>query len=176
MTKKSLHEIGMKHGTDKATFHGFLEFYEQYLPKKVNRLLEIGVYEGASLKMWKEFYPDAEIVGIDIMEPRTDLGEGIKCIQMDATDIFALENLGMFDVIIDDGSHMTKDQQITLSSLFNNNLRNGGIYIMEDLHTSYSKDFVNSQRTTVEILEAMGGWSFFERGENHESVTALIAK
>jgi hypothetical protein len=55
-----LKEIGEKYGTDKVE-HDYLDFYEKELPKQVGKLLEIGVLNGASLRMWKEYYTEAAI-------------------------------------------------------------------------------------------------------------------
>lgn len=145
----TLNEIGLKHHTDKAYAHHYLEFYEKNLPKKVKRILEIGVHNGASLKMWKEYYPDAEVIGIDTNKPINV--EGCIVLQLDAKDVFALQNLGDFDIVIDDGSHNTLDQQIAYYAL----CKQAKVYIMEDLHTSFYKHYINSSATTVDILKAL---------------------
>jgi hypothetical protein len=69
-----LHELGLKYGTNKATFHKYCDFYENELANvKPQRILEIGIGTlatvgsyGTSLKMWSDFYPNAVIVGADI--------------------------------------------------------------------------------------------------------------
>ena len=54
-----LNDLGLKYKTDKASEdHNFLDFYEEHLPKNPKRLLEVGTYEGASLEMWRDFYPN----------------------------------------------------------------------------------------------------------------------
>jgi len=147
-----LHDIGLRHRTDKATFHGFCDFYEHHLPGRVDRLLEIGVMDGCSLRMWREFYPGASaIVGVDIRPPLKI--DGVQVLQLDATDPAALATLGTFDVIIDDGSHMTRDQQATFGYLWPA-VRPGGSYVIEDLHTSFMSNYVNSALTTLEFLAA----------------------
>ena len=116
-----LDQLGKKYKTDKATYHNYCDFYEQHLPSKIKRLLEIGVMDGNSLRMWKDFYPDAEIIGIDIKQPQNI--EGVSWLQINSNDIYALKDLGKFDIIIDDGSHMTLDQQVSLQYLWKNNLK-----------------------------------------------------
>lgn len=171
----TLHEIGLKHGTDKATAHHYCDFYEKELeglnPK---RILEIGVKDGASLRMWKEFYPDAQVVGVDI-NPHIYV-EGCSVVQMDQCDIYALAALEKFDLIIDDGSHMTLHQQISYHSLFNGQLRKGGFYIIEDIHTSFYKEYVNSAITTFNLFKGLG--KLFQRipGDTSDSNTLLIRK
>lgn len=150
-----LHDIGIKHNTDKATHHKYLDFYEKHLPKPGfnGRLLEIGIRDGASLRMWHEYYPDADIVGIDI-EPAFEI-PGVTTLQLDSKDIMALQDLGRFDVIIDDGSHMTLDQQIAFYWLYFNQLQSDGVYILEDLHTSLLPEYVNSKYTTITMLDRL---------------------
>ena len=171
----TLHEIGLKHGTDKATYHNFCTFYEDKLPKNVKRLLEIGVMEGNSLKMWKEYYPDAEIIGIDINTPKEI--DGVQWLQMDATDVYSMRKLGKFDIIIDDGSHLTKEQQISFQYLYENNLNKGGIYIMEDLHTSFLPNYITSEKTTYEILQELDNVTYHQsKPVKSDSFTAIIKK
>lgn len=171
----TLQEIGLKHGTDKATFHKYCDFYEKELqglnPK---RILEIGVKDGASLRMWKEYYPDAEVIGLDITEPLSI--PGCTVLKMDATDVYALRELGKFDLIIDDGSHNTKDQQITFDYLFHHGLKRGGVYIIEDVHTSFYTQYITSKFTTYELMKDKG--KLFQRipGNTSDSNTLLIVK
>lgn len=175
-----LQEIGEKYGTDKATIHRYLDFYETILPKNPKRVLEIGVMQGASLKMWAEYYPEAQIVGIDAFEafPEIDLEEAIV-LRMDGTNHRKLSVLGKFDLIIDDASHLTQDQQTSFEYLYNNSLNPGGIYIIEDIHTSYWTDWVNSELTTVEYLKKF--WAgkttvwYGEQGKE-QTYTAVIKK
>lgn len=178
----TLQQIGEKYGTDKATAHRYCDFYQKYLPNPeyfTGRLLEIGVKDGASLRMWREYYPHAQqIVGIDINPPIHV--PGCDIIQMDQCDIYALGVLGAFDIIIDDGSHMTLHQQISFHTLFFYQLNLGGIYVMEDLHTSFYDGYINSKQTTVEVLDALKNNSIYKQIEwcrvddKHDSLTRLI--
>lgn len=149
----TLQELGIYHQTDKAFAHQYCDFYEQHLPKPEEfkgRLLEIGVKDGASLRMWRDYYRDAkEIVGIDIT-PALRI-PGCTILQMDSADVYALQSLGKFDIVIDDGSHMTRDQQAALMALWPM-LNKGGIFIMEDLHTSFYPSYINSKFTTYQIV------------------------
>lgn len=171
-----LHEIGLKHQTDKATFHQYLEFYEKHLPSRdfAGRLLEIGIMHGASLRMWREYYPHAEIVGVD--NERWPEVDGVRIHRMDATNITLLRQLGDFDVIVDDASHMTADQQVTFFWLFFNQLNPDGLYVMEDLQTSLWPNYINSRYTTIEMLERLGvdAVHFRRDSELPESMTAII--
>lgn len=149
-----LHDIGFKYGTDKATYHEYLNFYAKHLPGRDfnGRLLEIGIRDGSSLRMWREYYPNAEIVGIDVVKYDWTI-EGVTMLEMDGTNIVDLRELGYFDIIIDDGSHMTHDQQTTFYWLYYNQLNEPGVYILEDLHTSYLPEYINSPKTTTQALQ-----------------------
>ena len=173
-----LQEIGERTGTDKATYHKYCDFYQKNLPKRSfsGRLLEIGVFEGASLAMWREYYPKAEIIGIDNIDKSHLSIEGVTILKMDATDAKALDQLGMFDIIIDDASHYTADQQATFEQLYVNQLHNNGFYVMEDLHTSLMPTYINSERTTLEYLEyALLEFNLFTLDPKvADSMTAII--
>lgn len=130
-TEHTLKELGYMFGTDKAE-HGYLDFYEKYLPKNPKKILEIGVKEGRSIRMWQKYFPETEIHGLDLfMEfPIPDI-PGVTFHQGNQCDWRILEQLRRedFDVIIDDGSHNSRDQMMTFFGLFN-----GKHYFIEDLH------------------------------------------
>lgn len=176
-----LNNIGLKYGTDKATYHKYLDFYQKHLPKRTfkGRLLEIGVMDGASLRMWREYYPKAEIIGVD-NAMQVDLRiEDVGLVEIDATNPIELKELGMFDIIIDDGSHKTADQQATFDHLFNNQLNKGGFYILEDLHTSLMPHYVNSDLTTIQYLKKRKDLKikYFQRDKKvNDSMTCIIEK
>lgn len=141
MKNKSLTEIGTKYNTDKATGHKFTDFYERYVSKYNNpNILEIGVYHGASLKMWEEYFGNPLIVGVDIMDKKEYESENIKIIVADQSDFSQLKEClkyaSEYDIIVDDGSHIIGHQISTLCNLFPY-LKSGGVYICEDLHTSF---------------------------------------
>jgi hypothetical protein len=120
-------------GTDKYE-HGYAPFYKTHLPDNPRTIIEIGVKEGASIRAWKEIYPDALIVGVDLFEEdRAPDIPGAIFIKGDATDPKVLHTLRKFqaDVIIDDGSHNSRDQMITFFGLYSGN---GQKYFIEDLH------------------------------------------
>ena len=141
----TLDEIGLKWGTDKAsTHHGYLPFYETFLaPLRDQQLtiLEVGVYRGASLRTWEEYFPNAKVVGADIQVTcKRFEGGRVRVELVDQSNVEDLAQLaikhGPFDLIIEDGSHMWEHQITTLRSLFPF-LRSGGHYIVEDLQTNY---------------------------------------
>lgn len=130
-------------------WHHYIPIYDRYFSifrgQKV-RFLEIGVSEGGSLQMWRKYFGNQAIIyGIDI-DPNCEKFNGIDGqvrigSQDDANFLKTVINeMGGVDVILDDGSHHMKHILTTLKSLFPK-LSNGGIYMIEDLHTAYWKDF-----------------------------------
>lgn len=159
-----LNDIGVKYGADKSSiFHNYLDFYQKQLPdrKFSGRLLEIGVMDGLSMKMWREYYPNAEIVGIDIKDMsfmhNTDwqVPESVQLIQCDGTDPKQLKKLGNFDIIIDDGSHYWSHQQKSFEHLYYSQLNKGGVYIIEDLWTSDIDFYADAKVNTKEYLKQL---------------------
>lgn len=156
----TLHEIGLKYGTDKSTNHNFTPFYDSnlsYLRDQNIKLLEIGISEGPSLKMWEEYFQNGHIIGVDILERsymNTDRITTMIIDQEKADELLSIP--GEFDIIIDDGGHTMFQQQLTLKTLLGPKLKNGGIYILEDLHTSKSNYYHshggNNLNNTLNLL------------------------
>jgi hypothetical protein len=103
--------------------------------------------------MWREYYPRAEIVGIDTGLQWDLRVNDVTMLERDGTNVKHLRDLGNFDIIVDDGSHYTADQQASFNWLFYKQLNKGGYYIVEDLHTSLMPAYVNSKLTTLEFLK-----------------------
>jgi hypothetical protein len=106
-------------------------------------LLEIGVQHGGSIQMWKRFlHPDSTVVGLDIYPACKQYEEpGIRIFIGDQSDKTFLEEVisqvGPVDVVIDDGSHIPSHQIASFEYLFAEGLAQGGVYVVEDCHTSY---------------------------------------
>lgn len=137
--------VGIKYKTDKLTHHGYQRFYDIFLNPLRNvpiTFLEIGVDKGRSLKMWNDFFNKGKIYGLDINEEYIHLkGKIIKGDQSDVNVLQSLvQDIGKCNVIIDDGSHVPEHQLISFNYLFENCLDMGGIYIIEDIETSYWKN------------------------------------
>lgn len=134
------------YNTDKFT-HGYMEIYEPLFKsmKQSKKVLEIGVYHGESLNLLELHFPDAQIYGIDIEDKRDYDDEKIKtfvCNQENREDLEKVVNSvgDDLDLIIDDGGHTMKQQQTSFGFLFSK-LKPGGVYILEDLHTSRIENF-----------------------------------
>ncbi len=135
----------------------FIEAYKKHFADlKPKRVLEIGVQGGGSLKIWRDMFPEAEIVGVDL-DPvcKEHEGQNIKVFIGDQCDVKFLETLGNFDIIIDDGGHKMTHQQVSMNTLMMNQLNPGGIYVIEDLHTSYWEQFLDIRKTTISVLKDM---------------------
>jgi 23S rRNA U2552 (ribose-2'-O)-methylase RlmE/FtsJ len=137
-------------GTSKSLmkWDHYFEIYERHFQKFVGtsvKILEIGVQDGGSLQMWKEYFgKQSTIIGIDI-NPIYKFEEEQICVEIgNQTDINFLHNIiekyGNFDIIIDDGSHNQLDILKSFSFLYPK-LNDNGVYLVEDLHTSYWKDY-----------------------------------
>jgi len=139
----TLDELAIKYGSDKSSLaHNYCPFYEAHLPKSPKKLLEIGVLHGASVRMWKEYFPECQIHAIDLFEenPIPDI-DGVVWHKGNQCDWLLLEWLRNedFDVIIDDGSHNARDQMITFFGLFN-----GKQYYIEDIHCNREEFYQQS--------------------------------
>ena len=163
----SLDEIGLKHQTDKSSLtHNYLNFYELFFePLRTTdiKILEIGVYHGASLKTWEEYFSKANIIGVDINTETKKYESNRTTIeianQSNIEDLTKLSMLhGPFDIIIEDGSHMWEHQITSLRTLFPF-LKPGGYYIVEDLHTNYG---ANKQKykgvSSISCVEYLKRW------------------
>jgi hypothetical protein len=134
-------------GSDKHQLHLYGYTYRKlFWPYKYKpiKLLEIGVggYEvglgGESLNAWQLYFPFAKIIGCDIRDKRILATLNTRIYQLDQSAIGQMEQLAdsekHLDIIIDDGSHRSSDQIITFECLYPV-LNDGGIYIIEDVHT-----------------------------------------
>ena len=126
-------------------FDIYTENFSKYKNKKIT-ILEIGVLNGGSLKMWQNYFSsNSLIVGIDII-PRCKKFEkdNIKIYIGDQTDKnflgSVIKEIGKPDIIIDDGGHTSNQQIISFDYLFKY-LNNQGIYLVEDTHSSYHPNF-----------------------------------
>ena len=135
-----LEKLGIKYGTDKIGKHHYLPvYYEMFKDRRneVKKVLEIGVGEGAGLRMFQDFFPNAQIYGLDNELKRCIVEDRITVIygkQEEAEDLAgAIYIFGSdIDLVVDDGSHKPKDQVSTALTLVPL-LDKGTIYIIEDV-------------------------------------------
>ncbi|GEP33535.1 hypothetical protein NSZ01_13030 [Nocardioides szechwanensis] len=154
----SLDELAVHFGTDKFGMHFYTPHYARHfghLRKERFTLLEIGIggyirdrKGGASLRMWKYFFPNAQIVGLDIEDkafvraPRIDTYQGSQ--DDEALLRRVVDEKGPIKVIIDDGSHRPEHIRETFRVLFPL-LEDGGVYAIEDIQTSYWPEWGGSE-------------------------------
>ena len=188
-TNPSLVSLGSRYGTDKVP-HGFCAVYEKLFCEmrlRTTKVLEIGVFFGASLCMWRDWFPQATIHGADhftgqqgngrffenadrfFKEVTAGLHPRIVLHELDQSkrgDLarFSDEHLqGTFDLVVDDASHLMRDQQQTLAVLFCL-VKPGGYFVIEDIHSSLGSDYdvepdgSNSTLSMIQAAIAGHGW------------------
>jgi hypothetical protein len=136
----------MKGHTYFSTYERYFKHYKN-LGRKV-KFLEIGIWNGGSIDLWKKYFEDnIELHMIDINNSCLKLNYRFPDVHIhigDQSDSSFLkriiDNYGTFDIILDDGGHTMTQQNISFNVLFQY-VNPGGIYICEDLHTSYWKSF-----------------------------------
>lgn len=146
MTYERLDEIALRYRVDKSSaWHGYTRWYARHLEPYVGQavtLLEVGIMYGQSLRVWKEYLgPKARVVGVDnnLEYLNEALKDGLEVETADQNDLERMRELAYRyapDIIIDDGSHEGAAQRATFQATFLP-LREGGLYVIEDLHTAY---------------------------------------
>jgi hypothetical protein len=179
--QETLYEIYLRNrGQDLHKWHHYFEVYEQFLaPYRGQRftLLEIGLWRGGSLRMWRKYFgPSATIVGMDI-DPACSAHErdGFRIFIGDQANAGFLakvkDEVGRFDIVIDDGGHTMSQQIASFEALYPVTKR---LYIVEDTHTSYWPKFRDMGSVSFldyarEKVDALHEWhhspeSFFYHG------------
>ena len=152
-------KLAIKHKSDKYGSHFYTKIYEKYLKNKKNKkvhLLEIGIggfsngnYKstnigGESLKIWRDYFKNGTIIGLDIVKKNLKLGKRVKIFTGSQSSYFDLKKIvkkfKKFDFIIDDGSHKYNDVIFSFEFLFKF-LKEGGYYFIEDVQSSYLREF-----------------------------------
>jgi hypothetical protein len=169
--QESLHEIAKRTGTDKAE-HLFSLIYDSkfsHLRNEKIKFLEIGLWLGSSIRMWVDYFRNAEIHGADIVT-ESEMINHVKNInesqnlnlvvnwgndftftqlnQENSEDYKKLDN--DFDIIIEDGGHTMLQQQLSIKNLINK-INSGGFLVIEDVHTS---NLVHNPSTSNQIYGA----------------------
>lgn len=149
MAKKLLDAAN--YDTDKAEHSHYLRNYEEYFQPLVDeqvKLLELGVLKGGSLLLWRDYFPMGIIVGLDLNPINLPDESGrIRLYQGEQQDTGLLDRIAKenapagFDIVIDDCSHIGELTRIGFWHLFDNHLKPGGIYVIEDWATGYWDSF-----------------------------------
>jgi hypothetical protein len=161
---------GRYQGTDKMA-HGYIAHYRRVLgPRRFRKLtvFEIGVggfrlaEPGGSLQLWRDYFPRSTVVGLDIVEKTVSYGPRVSFARVDQSSVADLQRVvaeyGSPDVVIDDGSHVGEHQIISFECLWST-LTSGGIYVIEDLATSYGPEYGGAEpapeRSGVGLIERL---------------------
>lgn len=179
--KKNLSALAEIHQSDKWGKHYYTPHYQKHFhsfrDNKI-KLLEIGVggnksptYGGASLRMWKDYFRKANIFGIDIYDKSALEENRIKIFKGSQADEDFLKKvageIGGLDIVIDDGSHINDHIITSFKTLFPY-LKNGGIYVVEDVQTSYWEFFGGSSENFDYKGTAMNFFKDLTDGINHK--------
>lgn len=163
----------------------YFEIYERHFKpyrRKSVTIVEFGVLHGGSLQMWKKYFGRrARIIGVDI-EPKCKQFEE-KQIEIRTGDQAnraflrrLRQEIGPIDIVIDDGGHTMKQQITTFEEMWPG-VKDGGIYLIEDLHTSYWKLYGGGLRkrgTFIEfakgLIDNMNAWHIPKKDKNRSPV------
>ncbi len=157
----SLREYFLKN--DKRLIHKwdhYFEIYDRHFSRYKGKevvILEIGVSHGGSLQMWKDYFGSKAIIyGVDINPSCKELEEENISIfigsQSDRNFLRELKSkVGKVDILIDDGGHMVQQQIVSFEELYSI-VANDGIYLCEDVHTSYWLRFGGESKEVVLLL------------------------
>lgn len=139
----------------------YFEIYDRHFNKYRNKpvtILEFGVFQGGSLQMWRHYFgKKARIIGVDINPKCKELEEkGIDIRIGDQEDRDFLKKLmrdiGPVDVVIEDGGHTMAQQVNTFEEVYPY-VKDGGVFLIEDLHTSYWSDYDGGYRKNSSFIE-----------------------
>jgi len=139
----------------------YFDVYDRHFSQFRNKeivILEIGVYQGGSLQMWRDYFgPKAKIYGIDINPKCKELEEENTRIfigsQSDRNFLREIKkSIPPFDILIDDGGHTMEQQIVSFEELFDH-VKEEGVYLCEDLHTSYWLDFGGGHKRKGTFIE-----------------------
>ncbi len=162
-----LDDLAVKYNTDKKIKdgHGYTKYYHDYFNAirfDNLKLLELGVREGWSLKLWHEYFPNSLICGIDNniekLCPEKFTEERIKFEIGSQDDNIFLNNIvnkyGPFDIIIDDASHISPLSIKSFEILYPT-LKENGLYIIEDLHVCECVEYLPYGSSIKEYIKSL---------------------
>jgi 23S rRNA U2552 (ribose-2'-O)-methylase RlmE/FtsJ len=156
-----------RYNSDKGNYHSYVDYYGKLFEpykEKYKRILEVGVLDGGSLRLWADYFEDSSVTGIDIDPSCSQYNEKNISIHIgDSTTSTGIdESIGetVFDLILDDGSHEPLDQIRTFEGLYSRVVA-GGIYIIEDIRIQelqrLKNHFVNYSNLEIEDRRHLTG-------------------
>lgn len=136
----------------------YLGVYQSAMTQ-TERLLEIGVDRGGSLQMWRNYLPEATIVGLDISPKAAQYDSPANDIHVrigDQTDTAFLQSVldefGPFDTVLDDGGHTAKQMIGSFKYLFPR-LKPGGVYLVEDVCANYWTSYRDQRESFIDFTK-----------------------
>ena len=148
--------VSHKHTT---YFDSYDHFFHRYRGKEIT-FVEIGILDGGSLFMWRDFFGNkARIIGVDLNpEAKKWEKEGFEIfIGSQSDEKFwqdFINEVGEIDVVLDDGGHTYSQQIITTESLLPS-IKDGGILVIEDTHTSYMRGYGDLNFSFIEYVKEL---------------------
>jgi len=181
--RADLKQLAVRFGADKWGVHYYTSIYDRHfghLRDRRLRILEIGIggygdprLGGASLQVWKRYFPRSLVYGIDIADKSELESQRVRTFQGDQSDVAflgaVLDEIGPVDLVVDDGSHVCGDQIASFQFLFPRVAANGH-YVVEDLETSYWPGFGGSADPRDDAATAMGYFKRLADGMNYEEL------
>lgn len=158
----TLHEIGIRHGTDQAGQHDYCRTLDEFLSPKRHEpvvVMEQGVLGGAGIRMWADYFqhPDTRIIGVDphtwdrasIEAPRVEIVTGSQTDPILMRQLF--DKYGPFDFACDDGSHFASAQQeaFRIGWPF---VKPGGFWVIQDLHSYAAPELCDAKENVAQWL------------------------
>lgn len=146
----------LKHST---YFQAYDELFSQYRGKPIT-FVEIGILGGGSLFMWREFFgPEARIIGVDLDPNAAKWNEhGFEIFIGSQSDPAfwqsVVDKVGPMDIVLDDGGH-TYQQQIVTTECLIDNVKDGGMLVVEDTHTSYMPGFGPKRHSFIKYVNLL---------------------
>ncbi len=174
----SLCEIGEQYNTDKVS-HGYISHYERRFGGNRGKpitILEIGVMDGASLRMWRDYFSFGRVYGIDIRHKTIISEDRIVCFEGSQVDTNFLENVvkqtGNFDFIVDDGSHKGSHHLASFEYLWSF-VKPEGWYCIEDASSIFNTCWTQpEQRTMLSFIQEQ--WADILRSKSDIAEVSIV--
>jgi hypothetical protein len=178
-----LYELAHRHGTDKGWRHKYTEVYYDIFKDRVDKVrgvFEFGVKLGASLRMWRDFFPKAQVFGFDKKEYTLITEERITCFLGNQNNENDIEKSGKkassiapLDLIVDDGSHKWESQLFTAQKMLPF-LAKKGIYVIEDVKNAGHDNIEDPHRICQALIDKEHSACWIRTGDGSDSVLIIV--
>ena len=165
----SIADLAARYDTDKASNSTYLADFDvafRGLRDRPVALLELGIFHGGSLQLWRDYFPAGPVVGLDLN--RVDVADSsgrIRTYAGSQDDAALLDRIRSecapdgFDIIIDDCSHLASLTSASFWHLYPRHLKPGGIYVIEDWGTGYWDSWPDGHHAARRVIETPGAQS-----------------